>query len=213
MSATASNTVPAFLARLVRPCEAQGHAVELTTSQQHACKGKARQHAVPTPLDAHAVLAVAVALTAGPRAEGPVPEGTLIAHWAVSKGAGQPWAPPPPGWHTHPDKSYDAGRFLVGSCCSVYSGVYTRGCGGSCAGPLAHVSRLQLLSRGVWAILHTSTGAPLQSGWGHPGHVAPGSYSFTSCVLLVPSFSPGRLGIDAPGCVFVWLAVLKLVIQ
>ena len=30
-------------------------------------------------------------------------------HWAVAPGQGQPWKGPPPGWHTEPDSSEDAG--------------------------------------------------------------------------------------------------------
>jgi hypothetical protein len=40
------------------------------------------------------------------------PEGGLAGltlHWGCVQHEGQAWAPPPPGWHTIPDRSFPAG--------------------------------------------------------------------------------------------------------
>lgn len=44
------------------------------------------------------------------------PEGALAGltlHWGCTQHACQPWAPPPAGWHTIPDRSFAAGRFCL----------------------------------------------------------------------------------------------------
>lgn len=35
--------------------------------------------------------------------------GGLALHWGCAGHEGQGWAPPPPGWHTLPDRSFAAG--------------------------------------------------------------------------------------------------------
>mmetsp|Transcript_16854 Transcript_16854/g.42178 ORF Transcript_16854/g.42178 Transcript_16854/m.42178 type:complete len:394 (-) Transcript_16854:728-1909(-) len=59
-----------------------------------------------------AAIAVALQLSSGPGGEGsPLQPGDeqVSIHWATAKGAGKKWLAPPPGWHTLPDASYDAG--------------------------------------------------------------------------------------------------------